>query len=206
MSKNLYESLFIMHKCNLTIERLNKLVVNSALSSKEDQDFALLHTYYIILESVTFLDEFNLSFRNVESEYLVRVADVRKITAPIIKKINKWKDLEKFRNNIIAHPWRNKGKFIIPNQTQFNIPRNWLENQILVNLMAYLWSMIKAEFLVEYSSALKYISSLQSAPNPKDDYSTLNQEHLDMAENVRSVCKDLGKSYFLKVLLYDLPK
>ena len=138
MSQKLYESLFIMHKCNLTIERLNKLVVNSDLSSKENQDFALLHTYYIILESVAFLDEFNYSFRKVESEYLSRVTDVRKITAPLIKKVRKWKDLEKFRNNIIAHPWRNKGKFIVPNQAQFNIPRNWLENQILVDFMGYI--------------------------------------------------------------------
>ena len=90
--------------------------------------------------------------------------------------------------------------------TQFNIPRNWLENQILVNLKAYLWSMIKAEFLAEHSSALKYISSLQTRPKPKDDYSTLNQEHLDMAENVRSICKELGKPYFFEILLYHFPK
>src|SRR4029079_14518611 len=143
----LYESLFILHKCQLNIHRLDNLIGLSKGIINADHDDALLLTYHINLEAVSYLDEYNVNFlKNVEPNYSERVRQVRKISAPILKRMNKWKDLEKFRNNIIAHPWRDKGKFIVPNSGTYNVPRSWFEIAVFINLLKYAWSMVRIEF------------------------------------------------------------
>ncbi len=202
----LLESLFILHKCQLNIDRLWKLIEVSEGELNSNSDYALLFTYHINLEAVSFLDEYNGDFvSRTETEYAIRVKEVRKITAPIIKRINRWKDLEKFRNNIIAHPWRDRGKFVVPNTGYYNIPRNWFEIAVFVNLLKYTWSMIRIEFLEELQTAIEYISTLQTPPPPPNNYSNLNADHLRMANEVGDICKTLGKNYGLKVIQYILP-
>lgn len=201
----LYESLFILHKCNLNIERLRNLIQAFEGNLESNEDYGLLFTYYINLESVSFLEEFRDGFSKIDPAYINRVKDIRRITSPILKRINKWKDLEKFRNNIIAHPWRHKGKFVVPNQGYYDIPRNWFEISVLVNLMTYLWLMIKVEFSQEYIDSLSYVATLQRPPKPPNDYSNLNADHQAMANEVEKVCKSLAKNYYLKVMQYILP-
>ncbi len=203
----LYESLFILHKCHLTLTRLWTLVGKNNGLNPDNDDYAFIYTNYINMEAVNFLDEFDNGFVNkVEPEFLDRVMAVRKITVPIIKRINKWKDLEKYRNNIIAHPWRHKGKFVVPNQSTYNVPKSWFENAVLVNLMSYLWSMVKVEFLEEMNEASEYIATLQDNQNIISDHSALNDDHLSMAAEVHLLCKSLNKKYHLKVLLYEFPE
>lgn len=204
---NLYEALFILHKCNQTINRLWRLIENSQRRIKEVEDFAVLFTYYIKLETVSFLEEFNNGFyHETEKQYKQRISEVRKITAPIIRRINKWKDLERFRNNIIAHPWRHKKQFVIPDQNDYNVPRNWFEIGVLVNLNNYVWAMIQAEFDLEIKEAMAFMATKIPPEKPPSDYSQLNQDHLQMADEVEAVCKQLDKKYFLKVLQYIFPE
>lgn len=203
----LYEALFILHKCNQTINRLWILIENSQGRIKEVEDFAVLFTYYIKMETVSFLEEFNKGFyHGTEKQCKQRVDDVRKTTAPIIKRINKWKDLERFRNNIIAHPWRHKSQFVVPDQNNYNIPRNWFEIGVLVNLNNYVWAMLQAEFELELKEAMVYMATKIPPKRPLSDYSQLNQDHLQMADEVEEVCKQLNKKYFLKVVQYSFPE
>jgi len=168
-------------------------------------DYALLYTYYINLEAVSFLEEFKDGLSKSESNYSQRIKEFRKITSPVLKRINNWTDLEKFRSSIIAHPWRDKkGKFIVLNQGYFNVPRNWFEVAVLLNLMSYLWALVTAEFGKELYDALQYIATLQTIPKPSNDYSNLNSDHLKMAEEVANQSKLFNRNYSLKVLLYDL--
>jgi len=203
-STKLYESLFILHKCQLNIDILWKMIDPSENSSNITEQNIHLFVYHINLEAVSFLEEYNGDFlKNIEVEYHNRVKEIRKIGAPILKRINKWKDLEKFRNNIIAHPWRNKGKFVMPGK--YNIPSNLLEIAVFVNLLKYVWSMIRIEFLKELNQAIKYIDTLKIQTTATTDYSTLNEDHYNMVHEVNSLCKLLNKKYYLKVFLYDLP-
>lgn len=203
----LYEALFILYKCNHTINRLWKLIDSSQGRINEVENFALLFTYYIKMETVSFLEEFNKGFyHETEQQFKPRVNEVRKITSPIIKRINKWKDLERFRNNIIAHPWRAKKQFVIPDQNEYNVPRNWFEIGVLVNLNNYVWEILQAEFNVEVKEAMVYMTTKIPPKRPPTDYTELNQDHLQMADEVEQVCKQLNKKYFLKVIQYIFPE
>ena len=89
------------------------------------------------------------------------------------------------------------------NQGYFNVPRNWFEVAVLLNLMSYLWALVTAEFGKELYDALQYIATLQAIPKPPNDYSNLNSDHLKMAEEVANQSKLFNRNYSLKVLLYD---
>ena len=110
MPKNkLYESIFILHKCSTAINRLWDLIDRLDKGDANEKHYATSLTYYLILESVSFLEEFNKHlYHIVEPHHKEQIKKLKKVTSPIITQIHKWGDLKKFRNEIIAHPWRDK--------------------------------------------------------------------------------------------------
>lgn len=203
---NLYESLFILHKCNTNLNRLSTLIKSYEAEVKENESYLVLFVYYINLETVSFLEEFNKGFyQKTEVTYKTRISDVRSITSPILKRINKWKDLREFRNQIVAHPWRGKeGTLVIPDQ-QYNVPRNWFEAGLLAILMNYVWELIRAEFQKEVPEMLEYMESKIPPPKAARDYSGINTEQKEIFEEVYQVCKKLNKPYYLKVMQFEFP-
>lgn len=201
----LYESLFILYKCqnamNIIWEKLNQDC--KTIKGFNYSDSPLL--YHIILEVASFQEEYkNFNGRNLDA-YADRINDIRAINKSIIKKINQW-DLQSFRNNIVAHPWRKNGQFVIPDSLEYNIPRNAFEFQLLINYVGYSWKMIESEFDKEFKAAIDYMLTLEIKPKPKAEYNTINDEQLKLVDEVNTKCKDLGKEYFLKVFLYDFDK
>jgi hypothetical protein len=161
-------------------------------------------TNTIKMETLSFLEEFNNAFfQNIEDEYKPKMMEVREITAPIIKRIRKWKDLGKFRNNIIAHPWRDKGKFVTPDPRNYDVPDSYFEVGVLVNLIKYIWSVIRIEFEKEMSEAILYMLSLEPPNKEFSDHLTINEDHLQMAHEVDEICKRLNKPYYLRVMQYN---
>jgi hypothetical protein len=204
----LYESLFILDKCKTTINS----VWNELLKGKHFTKNDVLSTnlqFYLIMETVNFLKEYDGAFVNrIEPEFKERMMSVRKIASPIIKELNKWKDLERFRNNIIAHGWRDKNKnyeFVVPVISAYNIPRNGLEFGILRNLILYAYYILQCEFSKEIFQSMQHVASKEPPPIPGADYAELNKQHYAMMEEVHSISEKLGKSCNLKVVLYKLP-
>ena len=198
----LYESLFILYKCknstDLIWEKINqdKLVINEARFS----DSPLL--FHIILEVVSFQEEYkNFNSKNLGA-YSERVNQLRAINKSLIKKINQW-DLLSFRNNIVAHPWRKDGRFVIPDSTEYNIPRNTFEFQLLIKYLDYAWQMIESEFVNEFESAINYMLDTTINRRPKPDYKNINKEQIELVNEVNAKCKKFNKDYYLKVFLYD---
>lgn len=170
------------------------------------QDVGLNLTNYINLETVSFLEEFDGFKKNIEEQLHDRMMDVRKIIAPVRDQIKKWKHLEDWRHHFVAHPWRDKkGNFIIPDNTKFIVPRNWMEVGILTNLMNYIFQIVKKEFEKEFGEMAIFMHSLEVKERPIDNYETLNNEHRKMADDVYRICKELGKPYHLMINLYILP-
>lgn len=202
---HLYESLFILYKCQLNINRIYNLTLENRTRNDSDENDAILLAQYLLMESLSFISEFKENLHKYsESEYKQRVADLHQITKPIFKRINKWKDIGRYRNNIIAHPWRSSGKFVIPNDPSYNIPKNWAEIFILTHLLKYVWAMITAEFGKEIIEAISYIDSTYSFKSNKEaSYPDLNKDHLLMAKEVDIIRKRLNKSYYLKVQQYE---
>lgn len=200
----LYESLFILYKCNRNISNLLTLILQRIHQENANEEECKLLAEYLQMEAVSFLAEYNENLSKYsEEEYKQRISDSRKITKPILKRINKWKDLSRYRNNIIAHPWREAGKFVIPNNQGYNVPKSWLEITVLGHYLQYIWSMIGIEFRQEIKNSLLYMEKTYPYNPVKVDFSGLNQDQYDMAREVHSVAKELGKKYRLRVMLFE---
>ncbi|CAA7386753.1 hypothetical protein [Chryseobacterium fistulae] len=202
--KKFYESLFILFKCHQTINNLwGKLKVssNKFLNGCEYNDTPLL--YLIILEVVSYNDEYNSYFNEKKlPKYKERINQIKEINKLIFKEINKWK-LKDFRNNIIAHPWRNRGKFAHPDTEEYCIPRNLLEFYLLINYINYTWSLIEVEFKNEFKYTLEYMLKISPASKGMKDYSKLNETQVNLVNQVNKKCMEFQKKYYLKVVLYD---
>jgi hypothetical protein len=73
------------------------------LEKSGKNEVRMIFTNYIIMESLSFMDEFDNYFIHTEPEYHKRMLDIGKITEPVRIRINRWTDLKRFRNNIVAH-------------------------------------------------------------------------------------------------------
>ncbi|RYF38002.1 MAG: hypothetical protein EON97_00110 [Chitinophagaceae bacterium] len=209
MKDRLYESLFILDKCCATILRLSDAIEENQTNEtrRRSLDLHIVDLgYYMIMETVSFLDEYNGAFiNNVEAEFRERIMTLRKIATPIIKKITRWKDLEKFRNNIVAHPWRKDGRIALPTLSNYNVPSDPLDFHILSHLIHYFRQLLHAEFSTEMEEADHYVRTLANQPDPPPpDYSSLNTEHIELKNVVNELAKEKNRSYGIKIFLYYL--
>ena len=200
----LYESLFLFHKFHIALQEQKtqlQLVVESKNKFARNH---ILMTNYIVMESVSFLDEFDQNFyHRCEEEYKSKVLLIRKTTAPIFKRIKQWKDLKDFRNNIIAHPWRDKNKrFVVPDINKYKVPRNWFQHIVLVNLIGYIYNIIREVFKKEFPLMFKYMESLVPKEKEKTNYKMLTEDHVAMALEVDAIAEKEGFKYDMKVLAY----
>nr|BFF41144.1 hypothetical protein BACY1_29490 [Tenacibaculum mesophilum] len=191
----LYESLFILYKCqnstNLIWEKLNQ--DKSITNGVNYFDSPLLS--HIILEVVSFQEEYKSFNSQRLKAYSDRINQIRTINKSLMKKINQW-DLLSFRNNIVAHPWRKDGQFILPDSLEYNIPRNKFEFQLLINYLSYSWKMIESEFENEFESAINYIQNIPIKRKPKINYQNINNEQFELVKEVNNKCKELKKDIF----------
>ena len=199
----LYESLFLFHKFHLALEE-QKIQLQLVIESKNKfERNHILMTNYIVMESVSFLEEYNQNFYRCEVEYKREVLLVRKMVAPILKRVNLWKDLKDYRNNIVAHPWRNKEKkFVVPDINKYNVPRNWFEHIVLVNLIGYIYNIIREVFKKEFLLMFKYMETLIPKEKERNDYRELTNDHVAMALEVDEIAKKEGFKYDMKILGY----
>lgn len=200
----LYESLFILYKCHLNVSHLLELILDKIHQENPDESEVLFLAKYLQMESVSFIVEFKENlYKHSEKEFRQRITDIQKITKPIFNRINKWKDLNKYRNNIIAHPWRDSGKFVIPNNQSYDAPKSWLEIIVLGHYIRYVWSMVYAEFNIEVKDSLSYIHKAYPFNRVKVDFSDLNNDQTKMALEVDAIRKELKKKYYLKVFHWN---
>jgi hypothetical protein len=105
---------------------------------------------HLLIMACSFLDEYTNEFTSFKHpELKFRIESLKTITKPVLKRINKWSDLKKFRNNILAHNLRN-GKKSIFSETlptiQFNIPNSNSETILLSRLIVIITTCIANSF------------------------------------------------------------
>lgn len=209
-ANSLHYNLYIFFKCNATISRIARYVHERLIRKEmDDEDLIMPMINHLILETTCFLDEYHKNFiRHNDPEVEKRINDIKSICKPIWKKINQWKDISKYRNEIIAHPWYDThGTFTLPGLPKYNIPRNWVEIILLGHYVQYLYSMIYHEFSVEIEEARSIIHDDFETTNPSPQkYENLNQETMGLAKEVHELCKKYKKTYFLKVQQYNFTK
>jgi hypothetical protein len=161
--------------------------------------FVLANSYlaeYIIILICSFLDEYNDNFIPKKNHLLHdRILNFRKQIKPVLTRIAKWKDLKKYRNNILAHNLRLKDNTSIFSDTleriDYNLPNTPDEIRLLIELSSLITKNIGGQFpelLQNFNFDEKIIDK---ANVPISDKINFNQEY----ENVCKEIKMLGLTY-----------
>lgn len=179
---------------------MHELMLKNKLTNQTVQ-LALIN--YVILEATSFIDEYEKRFIcKGNNEIHSRILEVKAICRPVMKKVKKW-DLQAYRNSIIAHPWYKDGKSTVPNYDEYCIPRNFIEIVILADYMNYIYTIINFEFKDEIEEAINTTKKEGKLPEVHSiDLNQTNEDIIELAIEVDTLCKKFNKPYFLKVQQY----
>ena len=105
---------------------------------------------YSLIISSSFFDEYNEEFNSARiPEYANRINRLKKLTKPVLKRLNKWTDFKDYRNQLLAHNLRINGKSIFDNdfgRKDYKIPFTNSESILLANMVKIIMNCIATEF------------------------------------------------------------
>lgn len=176
----------------------------SELPSKEDLfiDEAIIESlwFQIIIKVCSFLDEYD-KFLGVKTEpdYTVEIKAIKKVLAPVRREFNNWKDLKKFRNEFVAHNFRNRDNHItIDNLLNYDCPNSQHELYFIYELLQRMTKIISFNFPGEAEYSFK-LSELQIEESKlikeKDlDEKFYSDKLLEMDKHIRDNVWDIPRS------------
>ncbi|BFP43236.1 hypothetical protein FGF1_40810 [Flavobacteriaceae bacterium GF1] len=139
-SDNLHES--ILDRSKVSIADKDEIIDSTIIDSL---------WFQIILKSCSFLDEWDkfLGVKN-EPEYKERLLLIKKIVAPAKKAVNIWSDMRRFRNQIIAHNFRDKNFSVtLDNMGDYDCPNTRGEIYFLISFLNRMINVLQANFSSE---------------------------------------------------------
>ena len=209
---NFHSSLFILSECDETIECLY-LEFNSHKQTGSEyhkSDFLLCLKDYIIMEVASFLDEYQIYFtrtkktnqrpKPIEQEYEQRIHNLREVIKPILETVNRWRDIDEYRDNYVAH--KNRSGFPIKSlkissQEPYDAPRKFFEIQLLRDLIHIMFGLISQEFKLELTDAFFRAKSVKSVVNPCKNNDSIEKELQDMVTEFNNISAKQGRAYTL---------
>lgn len=145
--------------------------------------------YQILLKTSSFMDEWSNIFGvRTESDDQNKIITVKKIAKPAIKHINSWRGLREYRNQFIAHNFRNnEGQNVFLNKIQYHVPNSNGEIYLLVLALEKAINTVALFFPETMSKIIrvlpdKFIDELKYEPLSKQEILTI-QNQLDAVEN-----------------------
>jgi hypothetical protein len=186
-----------------TLEGIFK-AFNNIIGKVDERDEKILYlaTFsLIIIHTISFLDEYNKFLVGGNEEEKQIIADIKKTVRPAIKRINKWKELRLFRNNVLAHNLRDTKKMSSVFERgleNYDIPQGGADLHVLFSCI----SMVKDSF----ESAFRYkLQAFQERLNSKprlpvlstfNNMAEVNSEveaiRLEINANILRLKKDKG--------------
>ena len=146
----------------------------------------------------------NNFYSKSEDLYRERIKKILLIAKPATKKINSWKDLKHYRNDMIAHNLRIKNKSLALYQLgKYKAPRTWNDIILLHLYMKMIQDLIHFEFKEECKDLNSIIRSLEIANNPAD-YINLKNEPPVVLDQINNLCKKHLKPYKLNKLYFHI--
>lgn len=143
---------------------------------------------YILLKSCGWLDEYNEGFSpSRHPEEKDKIIRIKKILKPAKDRINKWKDLKTYRNEMLAHTYKRKEKYLLTEglKTKYNIPHTNTEIYLLANLI---FTMM-AEISKNYQEIIQHIDIRKSI----NDYLEVDLIDVNVKSELDEIVREIEK-------------
>lgn len=146
--KFMYEVVKTIHDNKHSIRHIK---IGDPFYSKNPFDIATagIILNYVLIQSCGWIEEYDKGFvPHKFPEYSDRIIQVKKILKPAKKRISDWKDLQAFRNQILAHSFKKNDSYILSegNLTSYRIPRTNTEIFLLSNIIFFMMTTISKHF------------------------------------------------------------
>ncbi|MDN3656862.1 hypothetical protein QWZ08_14540 [Ferruginibacter paludis] len=153
----------------------------------------------IIMNICSYLDEYDDKFTtNPEPQFKSRILEVKKIAKPAYKQIRRWKHLNDYRNNMIAHNFRIDGKeFSFNLLGQYNAPRTYRDLALIRKHLVMIHTIIEAEFEDVMQNINPFIKSFP-VKEQEISYEAIEEELNSLISEINQLCIDNGKVYQLR--------
>lgn len=206
----IYESLYIFSRYEQDIRYFMELIKDFGYDKKGQNDWTnkemshyqvLYNT--ILMNTCSYLDEYNKNFLiNAEYKFHERIKTLKKIAKPAIKKLNEWKDLRTYRNQIVAHNFRIDGNdFSFKKLEQYKAPRTYLDIVMLRKHLMMIHGIISAEFENELKNVNSILDNF-SVQEQQIDYSNVENDLKTLLSEINNLCKENLKPYRLTEQLF----
>lgn len=161
LESNLYSLVFLATRLKLSVKSLQNVIQNKGYIDevKFSQDFyksigfansiGAVISEYTIVQFCSFLDEYkNFNPRNHQEEHSSRIIKVRIKNKYGLQRIQQWKDLYRYRNQIAAHNLNIKNTPILETHEliKYNIPDTIEEKILFQNIVVKMCNNIFEEF------------------------------------------------------------
>ncbi|TXG39587.1 hypothetical protein [Seonamhaeicola maritimus] len=147
----------------------------------------------IIITSCSYLDEWEYFGKLIKEEQEPRIITLRKITKPVIDRINEWKDMRQFRNNMLAHNHRikkeNNSLAIFNTSRKLNCPYSFYDYKLLIGCIFITKNVLLRMFQNEYNRAIPSIKNIEDILpiNEIKDEKTYRNEFDNLTQDVQTL-------------------
>lgn len=161
--------------------------------------FSIQWNIMIITQSI--IDELNkflFNYKAIDLDLKNRIKAFRKIIAPAVEEINKWKDMREFRNNVLAHNGRNyNGESVILSSkfNNYDIPLHHNDFLILFKLLKIIVKTAEDIFAAENQEAEKIRDILNAKQKEVITDKQDSPETLNKINNILSEVKKRAARY-----------
>lgn len=161
--------------------------------------FSIQWNIMIITQSI--MDELNkflFNYKTKDFDLKNRIQAFRKIIAPAVEEINKWKDMREFRNNVLAHNGRNyNGESVILSSkfNNYDIPLYHNDFLILFKLLQLITERAEEIFEEEKQEADRMMISLNTNQTEVITKKQISHQTLNKIDKVISEVKKRAAKY-----------
>ena len=168
----------------------------SGFSEKQIRTTSFSIQWIIMIIAQSLIDELNkflFKYKTTDLDLKNRIKAFRKIIAPAVEEIHKWRDMREFRNNVLAHNGRNySGESVILSSkfNNYNIPLYHNDFFVLFQLLKIITEKAEEIFAKENLEAQRIMDNL----NTKQKEVIIDKQ--DWAETLKKtnkVISEIGK-------------
>ena len=200
IEQNYTAMVYYMENIDETSENRRKLLIPPKRDLFVDEAITESLFFQIILKICSFIEEWDtcLGVLN-EDRYLNKLILIKKVVKPATEAFKNWKDIRKFRNEIIAHNFRkNKSNNItLFDINKYDIPQSAHELSVIVSILDRMLRVLIFNFPIVYKKACnETLDRLLNEPkfdktkeSAKDWDKVITEIDLRISDNIWSIVK-----------------
>lgn len=165
---SLFHLIFIGNSIERTFSAFAGII--GKVPQKEEYDLFASTSSLIIIETVSFLHEYNRFLRSDDPTLHSAIVEVKRATKPALVAINQWTELEDFRNHALAHNLRNKRLNVSVFErglTSYNVPQYGSDLHVMVSSVGMIKEVFESAFRVKITAIRHHYETIPIVKAPR---------------------------------------